>query len=66
MIKLIVGRKGSGKTKTLINMVNEATSNAKGNVVCIEDVYKRQVLYSVVFTISLNSGKVSSAYFVMR
>ena len=36
MIKLIVGRKGSGKTKTLINMVNEATSNAKGNVVCIE------------------------------
>ena len=36
MIKLFIGSKGSGKTKTLIEMVNNATSSSKGNVVCIE------------------------------
>lgn len=36
MIKLIVGNKGSGKTKTLIHMANEAIKTSKGNVVCIE------------------------------
>lgn len=36
MVKLIVGNKGSGKTKTLINLVNSAAENSKGNVVCIE------------------------------
>ena len=36
MIKLIVGNKGSGKTKTLIGMINEAAKNSPGNVVCIE------------------------------
>ena len=36
MIKLIIGVKGTGKTKTLINMVNTAVENSKGDVVCIE------------------------------
>lgn len=36
MIKLLIGAKGSGKTKTLIEMVNSATENSKGSVVCIE------------------------------
>ena len=36
MIKLIIGKKGSGKTKTLIEMVNNAVNESKGNVVCIE------------------------------
>ena len=37
MIKLIVGtEKASGKTKTLIEMTNEAAKEAKGNVVCVE------------------------------
>ncbi len=36
MIKLIVGNKGSGKTKALINMVNNAVKTTKGNVVCVE------------------------------
>lgn len=36
MIKLIVGHKGLGKTKTLIEMANKAVENSKGNVVCIE------------------------------
>ena len=33
MIKLIVGTKGSGKTKTLIDMINEATKTSAGNIV---------------------------------
>lgn len=36
MIKLIIGKKGSGKTKKLLEMVNEATLKSLGNVVCIE------------------------------
>ena len=36
MIKLFIGGKGSGKTKTLIEMVNNAANESKGNVVCIE------------------------------
>ena len=36
MIKLFIGGKGSGKTKTLIEMVNNAVVESKGNVVCIE------------------------------
>ena len=36
MIKLFIGAKGSGKTKTLIELVNNATSASNGSVVCIE------------------------------
>lgn len=36
MIKLIVGKKGSGKTKILVDMVNEAAKTTDGNIVCIE------------------------------
>lgn len=36
MIKLIVGKKGSGKTKTLIELVNNSLTNTNGSVVCIE------------------------------
>ncbi len=36
MIKIIIGRKGSGKTKLLVDMVNEAAKVSLGNVVCIE------------------------------
>lgn len=36
MIKLFIGGKGSGKTKTLIELVNNATEASKGSVVCIE------------------------------
>ena len=36
MIKLITGPKGSGKTKQLIDMINENLSVVKGNIVCIE------------------------------
>lgn len=36
MIKLIIGKKGSGKTKKLVDMVNFAAQTSLGNVVCIE------------------------------
>ncbi len=36
MLKLIIGVKGTGKTKTLINMVNTAVESSTGDVVCIE------------------------------
>ena len=36
MVKLIVGVRGTGKTKTLISMVNEAAEKSKGSVICIE------------------------------
>ena len=36
MIKLFIGAKGSGKTKTLIELVNNATAASNGSVVCIE------------------------------
>jgi hypothetical protein len=36
MVKLIVGLKGTGKTKTLIANVNEAINVSKGSVVCLE------------------------------
>ncbi len=36
MIKLIIGNKGSGKTKKLIDLVNTAAKNSPGNVVCVE------------------------------
>ena len=36
MVKLIVGVIGTGKTKTLIDMVNKAADSSNGSVVCIE------------------------------
>lgn len=45
MIKLILGRKGSGKTKKLIELVNGAVEVSKGNVVCVEK--ERLLTYDV-------------------
>ena len=36
MIKLIVGAKGSGKTKAMIDMINDSVKTSKGNVVVVE------------------------------
>ena len=36
MVKIIIGRKGSGKTKKLVDFVNAAAEKSNGNVVCIE------------------------------
>lgn len=47
MLKLILGLKGSGKTKTLIEMVNDAAQTSKGSVVCIEKGQK--LIYDVKY-----------------
>ncbi len=36
MLKIMIGLKGTGKTKTLIEKVNAAAAASKGDVVCIE------------------------------
>ena len=36
MIRVIMGKKGSGKTKQMIDMINNAVQTEHGNVVCIE------------------------------
>lgn len=40
MIQLIVGGKGSGKTKKMIDMINESAKTTPGNIVCIEKSMK--------------------------
>lgn len=36
MVRVIMGKKGSGKTKQMIEMINSAVQTEHGNVVCIE------------------------------
>ena len=36
MVKVIVGLKGSGKTKKLVELVSKAISEEQGDVICIE------------------------------
>ena len=45
MVKLILGHKGSGKTKKLVDLVNTAARESIGNVVCIEK--ESQLTYDV-------------------
>ncbi len=40
MINLIVGGKGSGKTKKMIDMINASAKTTPGNIVCIEKSMK--------------------------
>lgn len=49
MIKLITGKKGSGKTKILIDMVNDAVKSTNGDLVCIEkgDSLRSAISYKV-------------------
>ena len=49
MIKLLIGEKGTGKTKKLINCVNAALDSTNGHVVCVEqdDLLRYQISYKV-------------------
>ncbi len=40
MINLIIGGKGSGKTKKMIEMINTSAKTTPGNIVCIEKSMK--------------------------
>ena len=51
MIHVIMGLKGSGKTKKLIDAINSAVAEAHGDVVCIE--YGRKLTYDVTYKVRL-------------
>ena len=51
MINVIMGLKGSGKTKKLIDSINQAVAEAHGDVVCIE--YGKKLTYDVSHRVRL-------------
>ena len=51
MIQVIMGVKGSGKTKKLIDSIHEAVANASGDVVCIE--YGKKLTYDINYRVRL-------------
>ncbi len=51
MIQVIMGLKGSGKTKKLIDSINQAVASAQGDVVCIE--YGKKLTYDVNYRVRL-------------
>lgn len=51
MVRLIMGGKGSGKTKQLIELINNAAQDEPGNVVCIEA--NRNMTYDIHYHIRL-------------
>ena len=55
MIHVIMGLKGSGKTKKLIASINETVANANGDVVCIE--YGKKLTYDVTYRVRLVDSK---------
>ena len=60
MLKLMIGVKGTGKTKALINLVNTAVEKSQGDVVCIEKGDKLR--YDVKYQARLID---TNEYFVM-
>ena len=55
MIKIIVGNKGSGKTKRLIDSINARAEESNGNVVCIEKGMK--LTYDIAHRARLIDGE---------
>ena len=51
MIQVIMGLKGSGKTKKLIDSINETLATASGDVVCIE--YGKKLTYDINYRVRL-------------
>ena len=51
MIRVILGLKGSGKTKKLIESIHETLSQTNGDVVCIE--YGKKLTYDVNYKVRL-------------
>ena len=51
MIHVIMGLKGSGKTKKLIDSIHETVESANGDVVCIE--YGKKLTYDVNYRVRL-------------
>ena len=55
MINIIMGLKGSGKTKKLIDAIHTAAAEAHGDVVCIE--YGKKLTYDVTYKVRLVDSK---------
>lgn len=55
MIHVIMGLKGSGKTKKLIDSIHETVDHASGDVVCIE--YGKKLTYDVNYRVRLVDSK---------
>ena len=55
MIKLIVGLKGTGKTKTLISEANSAAFKDHGGVICVEK--GRKLIYDISHKVRLISSE---------
>ena len=51
MIQVIMGLKGSGKTKKLIDSINATVAQASGDVVCIE--YGKKLTYDINYRVRL-------------
>jgi len=63
MLKIIAGLKGSGKTKTLIEMVNKNAEESAGSVVCLEkgNALMHEIKYHVRLLDTEEYGIVSAA-----
>ena len=55
MIHVIMGLKGTGKTKKLIDAINSAVAEAHGDVVCIE--YGKKLTYDINYRARLVDSK---------
>ena len=55
MIHVIMGLKGSGKTKKLLDSIQETVASANGDVVCIE--YGKKLTYDVNYRVRLVDSK---------
>ena len=55
MIHVIMGLKGSGKTKKLIDSIHSAVATASGDVVCIE--YGKKLTYDIPYKVRLVDSK---------
>ena len=55
MIHLIMGLKGSGKTKKMIDSIHEAVASAHGDVVCVE--YGQKLTYDLPYKVRLVDSK---------
>ena len=51
MVKVIMGLKGSGKTKQLVDLIRQAAEDANGDVVCIEK--DKNLTYDIPYTVRL-------------
>ncbi|MCC8043241.1 MAG: hypothetical protein LIO69_07030 [Oscillospiraceae bacterium] len=60
MVKIITGNKGSGKTKILIDMINTASKNTDGYVVCIDKSDKLR--YDIGHSVRIVDTDVSRIY----